>query len=296
MWVIFRKSDKKVIGRTAHSSSRELEKGFAITEVLSGRLKGAKAADFDAIQVRDPAEVSALQGAGFGQEVVIEQKEDGSFATGIRGTESFQLSLQTDAESFHPVDDVPLVPADGKSITEVTIQKIDDEQKPVARRQDDDQLFLRANHGTLLDTRGEAVHHVKLSRGEGAFQLRADNEARLATIRVFNGDPNLEDASIEIEFVPPTAASVEEQTASFGSGKRVEPVGTVGPEARFGVTEVSGIGVKLGRQLAISGVSTVGDLLAAEPARLAATLGTSVKRVEKFAELGRSLLSEGSGG
>ena len=286
MWVVFRKSDKQIVGRSAHGAI-ELEKAKAIAEIAKGK---GSVSEFDAVQIRDPELVSKVRDPDNRKHVVISEKPDGGLELTVERPEVFQLTLATNVKTVHPVDGVPLLPADGKSIIEVTIQKIDQDQKPVARAEDDDQLFLRTDYGRLLSTGGEPVYHVKLSRGEGAFRLQAGSEARLATVRVFNGDPNLEDASIEIEFVPPGAVPVEEIQATFGVSKRIEPIGTVGAEARFGVTEVSGIGGKMGRQLASHGVSTVGDLLAAEPARLAEVLGTSAKRIEKFTELGRTLL------
>ena len=289
MWVVFRKSDRKIIGTSAQSRI-ELEKAKAIAELVRGHAEGAKISDFDAVQVRDLEQIRKLRDPSTREHVQIQEEPGGGLELSIEQPESFSLAVGTSVGLRHPVDETALVPADGETITEVTIQKIDQNRKPVARAQDDDRLFLRADHGVLLDTKGEPVYHLRLSRGEGAFQLRSGSEARLATVRVFNGDPNLEDASIQIEFVPPGAEAPEEQPAPFGSGKKTIPIGAFGPEARFGVTEVSGIGGKLGRQLAVSGVSTVGDLLAAEPAQLAATLGTSVRRVEKLAERGRSLL------
>jgi len=202
MWVVFRKSDKKVIGTSARSSAqRDLNKDVALRQTVRGKLEEANLDDFDAIQVKDPQEADLFIARGRRQTVVLEEQQDGSLKPTLQKQETFLLDLRSDAKELHPVDGVPLIPADGKSAAEITIQKVDEQGRPVARAQDNDELWLRTNHGTLLDTQGNPVRALKLSRGEAAFRLQSETARRLATVQVFNAEPDLEDAAIAIEFV-----------------------------------------------------------------------------------------------
>lgn len=207
MWVVFRKSDRKVIGTTAHSSSRELDKEFALAEVVKWRVKDAKTEDFDAIQVRDPERVRALLSLDARQEVLLEEDPDGELLPRIRTPERFFLRVTTNAQAFHPVDGVALIPADNKSAVEISIQKVDEQDRPVARAADNDELWLRTDYGTLHDLSGNLVHKLRLSRGEAAFRLQSGASPRLAAVRIFNADFDLDDAFVRVEFTPSVTAA-----------------------------------------------------------------------------------------
>lgn len=316
MWVIFRKSDKQVVGKTAHSTSAELDKDDAIAEVLRRKLTHSPAEDLDAVQVLEREEVMAVQATGLGRKLVIEEIPGGILRPKVEITERFLLQLSTNVSSTHPVDEVPLIPGDGESSVEITIQKIDMQGQPVARAQDNDEVWLRATHGTLLDVQGTPVYSLRLSRGEAAFRFRSEKAARLAVVRVFNGDPFLEDAAVTIELVPPSVQLPLSQPDPGGvevpdpppivvEPKEEDPSpepdpgdvvklapAIVAPTSTREVTDITGIGSKLGARLAEHDVHTVGDLLGLELEQLAAILGTSSSRAESFVSLAWELLGE----
>ena len=59
MWVIYRKKDQQIVGMSAHSQ-RELDKKFALEEVVRGLVKSGSPDDFEAIQVTDHGQAMAI--------------------------------------------------------------------------------------------------------------------------------------------------------------------------------------------------------------------------------------------
>lgn len=200
MWVVFRKSDGKMIGTSAHGRV-ELPKEKAIQQSVRGLGGDEVPEDFDAIQVRDPEQVRALRSPENSGHVTITKSAEGALEPVIQRPETFLLQLLTDIKERHPVDGVATISADGKSMAEISIQKIDEQRRPVARAEDNDELWLRTDHGTLFDIQGNPVRNLNLSRGEAAFRLQSETARRLATVLVFSSNSSLEDATIAIEFV-----------------------------------------------------------------------------------------------
>jgi vacuolar-type H+-ATPase subunit B/Vma2 len=63
-------------------------------------------------------------------------------------------------------------------------------------------LYLRTDYGTLRSADGvEEISSIKLKKGQAAFRLVSEKARRVATVQVFNADPNLRDGSIRIEFI-----------------------------------------------------------------------------------------------
>jgi hypothetical protein len=82
------------------------------------------------------------------------------------------------------------------------VQKVDHQGEPQQANKDNDLLYLRTNYGTLFSDDGhEEINSIKLKRGHAVFRLVSETARRVATVEVFNVDPNLTDCSIRIEFI-----------------------------------------------------------------------------------------------
>ncbi len=110
------------------------------------------------------------------------------------------LQLTSDAKDQHPVDGVPEIVADGKSFSTITVAKLGADGRPLTRRADNDQVFLRTTGGSLVDAAGKAVRSVKLSAGKATFRIVSEPAGRLVTIEAI-GQPPLAGASLRLEFV-----------------------------------------------------------------------------------------------
>jgi len=100
------------------------------------------------------------------------------------------------------VDGTAEIPADGKSFTTITVQKVDESWQPQTSRSDNDLLYLRTDNGILQSEDGaEEINSIKLKKGQAAFRLVSDKAKRVASIQAFNADPNLSDSGIQIEFI-----------------------------------------------------------------------------------------------
>ena len=200
MWVIYRKSDQKVVGMSAQSEV-ELDKQFALEEVVKGLVNSGPPGDFDAIQVTDRTQALTFMTAQRDR-LVLEKGPGGQLRLSIVEPKVSSLLLSSDAPDVHPVDGVPEIPADGSSFTRITVQKVDERGQPQTDRTDTDLLYLRTDHGTLRSADGaEEISSIKLKKGQSVFRLVSEKARRLATVQVFNADHSLHDGSIRIEFI-----------------------------------------------------------------------------------------------
>jgi hypothetical protein len=200
MWIIYRKANQKVIGMTAHSK-RDIDKQSALQEVVKGFAASGSPSDFDAIQVTDYDQAMSLMFARPDQ-MHLEKNSDGSLQISVVQPKISFLKLTSDAPDVHPVDGMPEISADGKSFTTITVQKVDERWQPQADRTDNDQLYLRTDRGTLQSADGtEEISSIKLKKGKVTFRLVAETAKRVATVQVFNADPNLRDGGIRVEFI-----------------------------------------------------------------------------------------------
>ncbi len=199
MWLIFQKSDGKVVGASADSAI-DLEKEQALAEIAGGFTGAGAIEDYDAVQVTDRSRgFSLLQALGRG-ELVVRAAKSGALEIVEERPELSALRLSTDATEFHPVDNVPLIPGDGASFLTIQIQKVNEAGKPLERKKDNDELWLRTDHGTLRDEKGKDIRSLKLSSGKAAFRLVSEPARRVATVHVFNANPQLGDTLIRAEF------------------------------------------------------------------------------------------------
>lgn len=202
MWVVYRRSDRKAVGMSAHSEV-ELDKQVALEEVVRGLASPEPPGAYDAAQVTDRAEALAVIRARRDQ-LRLGKGADGELRLTIAkpvAPKMSGLTLSSDAPDVHPVDSVPEIPADGASSTKIAVQKVDERGQPLTDRADADTLYLRTDYGTLLNADGtEAIKTIKLKKGHATFRLMSEKARRLATVQVFNADSNLRDARIRVEF------------------------------------------------------------------------------------------------
>jgi len=200
MWAIYRKSDNKVVGLSADSAI-EIEKDAALQEIVSGLVDAGGVDEYDAFQVTDRSRTRSLFDALGRGHLMIEEGRSGKLALVDDAPEACALLVTTDAANFHPVDGVPLIPGDGESFLSVQLQKVNEEGKALERKKDADELWLRIDHGSLRNEKGEEIRSVKLANGKASFRIQAEKAKRLATVRIFNGDPSFADSVVRVELI-----------------------------------------------------------------------------------------------
>jgi hypothetical protein len=199
MWVIYHKKDRTIVGLSADCEP-ELDKDFALEEVVRGLANPEPPGNYAAIQVLDREQVRAIFNAP-GSLVLRETPKGKMQVTIEEPTQSF-LALSCDASDVHPVDGIPEISADGESFTTITVQKVDGRGELLKGKDDNDQLYLRSDYGALFSADGkERITSIKLKKGQAAFRLVSEKAHRVATVQVFNGDAGLHDGYIRIEFI-----------------------------------------------------------------------------------------------
>jgi hypothetical protein len=200
MWVIYHKETRKVVGLSA-DSALELEKDFALEEVVRGQGNAETMHQYDALQVSDRTQAGALLNTPLDR-LILREGPRGRLQVAIEEPRLSFLRLSCDAPDVHPVDGIPEIRADGASSTTITVQKVDEQGKPRQGNSDNDQLYLRTDYGTLFDADGaQEISSIRLRRGQATFRLVSEKARRVATVQVFNADANLLDGSIRIEFI-----------------------------------------------------------------------------------------------
>lgn len=199
MWVVYKKAELRIIGLTA-DCDMDLDKEIALKEVVEGSIEPGEVSEYDAIQVTDKKKAHEY----------IEAFPDKLVLTGttlkpklaIREPEVFSLFITTDAPDKHPIDGIPEIPADGSSSALITIQKIDERFKPQRGTKDNDQLYLRTDHGIIRDVESnEDINNIRLRKGQAQIRLFSEKVMRVATLQIISGNPDLRDNTIRIEFI-----------------------------------------------------------------------------------------------
>ena len=200
MWVIYQRKDRKVVGLSADCEP-DLDKQFALEEVVRGLVNSEAVIKYDAFQVRDREQARTLLHARR-EYLVLRETSKGQMQVVVEEPKRSFLLLKCDAPDVHPVDGIPEISADGESFATITLQKTDDRRESLQRNNDNDQLYLRTDYGALFSADGkEGISSIKLKKGQAAFRLVSEKARRVATVRVFNADANLLDQSIRVEFI-----------------------------------------------------------------------------------------------
>ena len=200
MWVIYQTKEQKIVGLSADCEP-DLEKDFALQEVVRGLAHAEDATMYDALQVSDRTQAYTLLTTPLGR-LALHATPEGDLEVVVQELQMFFLEVNCDAPEAHPVDGIPTISADGTSFATITLQKTDAQGKPRQSSRDNDLFYLRTDYGTLMSVDGTAeVASLKLTRGRAAFRLVSEPARRVATVQVFNADDNIPDRSIRIEFV-----------------------------------------------------------------------------------------------
>jgi hypothetical protein len=179
----------------------ELEKEFALEEVVKGLVGREPLNRYDAVQITDREQARALINAPR-EHVSLRETAKGKVNVALEVPRQLTLQLNCDAPDAHPVDGIPEVTADGTSFTTITVRKIDESGELQQGKNDNDLLYLRTDYGTIYSADGkEEINSIKLKKGQAAFRLVSEKVRRVATVQVFNADANLLDRSIRIEFI-----------------------------------------------------------------------------------------------
>lgn len=200
MWLIFDTETRKVVGLSADSEP-DLDKNYALEEVVRGLVNAKAVQQYDALQVSDRTQASVLLNTPRDR-LILREGPRGSLQVAIEEPKLSFLRLSCDAPDVHPVDGIPEIRADGASFTTITVQKVDEQGKSRQGNSDNDQLYLRTDYGTLFDADGaQEINAIKLRRGRATFRLVSEKARRVATVQVFNADANFLDGSIRLEFI-----------------------------------------------------------------------------------------------
>lgn len=202
MWAIYQKSDGKIVSLTADSDV-EIDKEQALKETVPGLVGSKNLNDYDAFQVKDRDKVrSVARSVGRGA-ARVRTTAGGKQDVVDDSPDSAALVISTNAQQFHPVDNVPLIPGDGSSFLVVTLQKVNDQGQPLTRKTvDNDVIWLRIDHGSLRDDTESAqpIRSVTLASGTAKFRIYSESAKRLATVQMLSTNPELQAGGVRVEF------------------------------------------------------------------------------------------------
>jgi len=199
MWIVYKKADRQIIGITA-LGPKDPDKNAALAEVVKGSVNPGELSEYDALQVTDLFRAQRYMEAFPRRLRVVGDASKPRLA--VRDPESFSLFIESDAVDKHPVDGIPEIAADGTSSTLITITKIDERFKPQKGDGDNEELYLRTDHGIIRDETGENdINNVKLVKGQARIRLFSEKLKRVATLQVISAASHLGEMSIRIEFI-----------------------------------------------------------------------------------------------
>lgn len=201
MWAIFRKSDGTIVTLSADT---EVDKEKALKEAVQGLTGSKNVNDYDAVQVKDREKIrSVARSVGRGS-VKVKTGAGGKLDVEDESPDSASLVITTNAQQFHPVDNVPLIPADGSSFLVVTLQKVNEQGQPLSRSSaDNDVVWLRIDHGTLRDDSEipQSIRSVTLAKGTARFRVYSEAARRLATVQMLPANRELQAGGLQVEFI-----------------------------------------------------------------------------------------------
>jgi hypothetical protein len=128
MWVIYRKKDHQVVGMSADSET-DLERDYALEEVVKGLVNAEAPNKYDALQVTDRVRAAALITTPLDR-LILRETPKGKLQIAIEEPKISFLQVSCDATDVHPVDGVPEIAADGESFATITVQKVDHQGEP----------------------------------------------------------------------------------------------------------------------------------------------------------------------
>jgi hypothetical protein len=199
MWIVYSKKDKQIVGLSP-ISDMDADKQTVLAETVKGLLKPGEAGDYDAVQVTEKEKADEYM-AAFPEKLILTGAGKELKPT-IREPEVFSLFVTTDAPDKHPVDGIPEITADGQSSALITVQKVDERNKPQKTAKDKDQFYLRTDHGIIKDAEGKKeINSIALKQGEAKFRLFSEAVKRVATLQILSAEPKLKSSTLRVEFI-----------------------------------------------------------------------------------------------
>lgn len=203
MWAIFRKSDGMIVSLSADTEV-EIDKEKALKEAVQGLAGSRNVNDYDAIEVKDREKIRGVARSVGRGSVKVKAGAGGKLDVEDESPDSASLVISTNAQHFHPVDNVPLIPADGSSFLVVTLQKVNDQGQPLNRQSvDNDVIWLRIDHGTLREDTEipQPIRSVTLAKGMARFRVYSEAARRLATVQMLSTNRELQAGGLRVEFI-----------------------------------------------------------------------------------------------
>lgn len=217
MWVVFRKSDKQVVGSSVDAGV-DLTKEDALNGVVEGLIDRLEPSEYDAVEVNDPVGLAVLARALSRGTAKVKELTEGKLDVADESPEGSFLTVTTNATQFHPVDRVPLIPADGTSFLVITLQKVSLQGTPLTRQTiDNEVIWLRTICGSLRedttapagggkqeisDTEGpREIRSVTLASGTARFRLYSETAKRLATVEMLSANHEMRLGGLRVEFI-----------------------------------------------------------------------------------------------
>jgi hypothetical protein len=177
MWAVYQKSDGRVVGLSIESDVR-VERDEALRQVMGWLAEPRDPSEYDAFEIRDRGRFSALTDSIARGRAAVRPSRSGEPELVEEQPEASMLRITTSAQDLHPVDGVPLIPADGQSFVTITLTKLDEQARPRTRRtRDNDVIWLRTDNGTLREDRSQnprEMRSVTLAAGRASFRLYSE--------------------------------------------------------------------------------------------------------------------------
>lgn len=106
------------------------------------------------------------------------------------------LNLSADAPAVSPIDNIPEIPADGKTKIKITVQKVSSKSgQRMAGARHNNRINIRTTAGTL------SARQLNLEKGQAGFTLRSSTETVVAEVRVW-AEKISQPVTIRVEFAP----------------------------------------------------------------------------------------------
>jgi hypothetical protein len=210
MWVVYRISDRQVVGSTVDAGVK-LFKDQALKDVVDGLIGQPDIKEFDAIEVNDSERLDSVIRSVGEEQARLTDRGDGTLQVEDSAARAATIRVTTNATNFHPVDGVPLLSGDGESFLVVTLEKVSETDDDTSRvsaggeeKEQDDVIWLRPSHGSIredTDERSVEIRSIRLEGGTARFRFYSDPVKRLANVQMLSANPNLQLGGLQVEFI-----------------------------------------------------------------------------------------------
>lgn len=139
-----------------------------------------------------------------GLQLIAARVRGGASFGGKRTTQTtFEVRLSVSgAVERHPVDGIPVLPADGVSYMEIELRAVDESGKLIAGAvMSKEEVYLRSTGGLLQDANGNPLKGpAVLVRGKAQVRLVSEPYRRVVTVQVVSEGPTAMGSTLTVEF------------------------------------------------------------------------------------------------